>query len=123
VFEDAWRPREVRREGVTGADGLPGAGAASSHLADAVLNLSAGKHSDGLSRLAGIESARGSFGQAGEAIGRVTGTRLGKRQNWQKAPLPACAVTSLCAAARGQARCLGRRNPDTAVDDSDTSAS
>jgi len=62
-------------------------GAASLRPADAVLNLPAGKHSHGLSRLAAIESARGSFGQAGEAIGRVTGTRLGKRQNWQKAPL------------------------------------
>jgi hypothetical protein len=104
--------REERREDVTGADGVArtrvekgrrrglatvfgqvtvtrmayrAPGAASLHPGDAVLNLPAGKHSHGLSRLAAIESARGSFGQAGEAIGRVTGVRLGKRQAEQLA--------------------------------------
>ncbi|MDQ3578952.1 MAG: ISKra4 family transposase [Actinomycetota bacterium] len=48
--------------------------------ADAVLNLPVEKHSHGLRRLAAVESVRGSFTAAGEAIGRVTGHGLGKRQ-------------------------------------------
>ena len=48
--------------------------------ADAVLNLPAERHSHGLRRLAAIESARGSFDAATEAIGRHTGVVVGKRQ-------------------------------------------
>jgi hypothetical protein len=47
---------------------------------DAVLNLPPMRQSAGLSRLAAIEAARGSFDDAGEAIERATGVRLGKRQ-------------------------------------------
>jgi hypothetical protein len=50
-----------------------------------VLNLPAEKHSHGLRRLAAIESARGSFEQAVQAIQRITGQRLGKRQVQQLA--------------------------------------
>ncbi|MCA1682323.1 MAG: ISKra4 family transposase, partial [Actinobacteria bacterium] len=48
--------------------------------ADAALNLPTGKHSHGLRRLAAIEAGRGSFEQAGAALERVTGVRVGKRQ-------------------------------------------
>jgi hypothetical protein len=48
--------------------------------ADAVLNLPPMRQSAGLSRLAAIEAARGSFDDAREAIERATGVRLGKRQ-------------------------------------------
>jgi len=50
------------------------------HPADAVLNLPAEKHSYGLRQLAAIESSRGSFDAAVEAIERGTGQHLGKRQ-------------------------------------------
>lgn len=50
------------------------------HPADAALNLPAEQHSHGLRRLAAIESARGSFEQAGQAITRATGVSVGKRQ-------------------------------------------
>lgn len=50
------------------------------HPADAVLNLPTEKHSHGLRHLAAIESSRGSFDGAVEAIGRATGQNLGKRQ-------------------------------------------
>ncbi|MCA1682297.1 MAG: ISKra4 family transposase, partial [Actinobacteria bacterium] len=99
--------REVRQEVVTGSDAVArraveptherglatvfgqvqvarlayrARGAANLSPADAVLNLPAVKHSHGLRRLAAIESTRGSFQAAGEAIGRVCGTVLGKRQ-------------------------------------------
>jgi hypothetical protein len=55
-------------------------GAANLYPADGVLNLPAGKHSHGLRELAAIEGSRGSFDGAVEAIHRVTGQRLGKRQ-------------------------------------------
>ena len=55
-------------------------GHANLYPADAQLNLPDETHSHGLRRLAAVESARGSFDQAGEAIGRRTGQRLGKRQ-------------------------------------------
>lgn len=48
--------------------------------ADAVLNLPVGRHSHGLRRLAAIEAARGSFEQAGAAVERASGVRVGKRQ-------------------------------------------
>ncbi|HET6951310.1 MAG TPA: ISKra4 family transposase [Acidimicrobiales bacterium] len=50
------------------------------HPADAGLNLPAEKHSHGLRRLAAVESVRGSFADAADAIERTTGQRLGKRQ-------------------------------------------
>ena len=55
-------------------------GVANLHPADAALNLPEGKHSHGLRRLAAIEAARGSFEQAGAAIERASGVRVGKRQ-------------------------------------------
>ena len=48
--------------------------------ADAALNLPRELASHGLRELSAIESSRGSFEEAGEAIGRITGVRLGKRQ-------------------------------------------
>ena len=48
--------------------------------ADAVLNLPVGRPSAGLARLAAVEAARGSYGDAREAIERATGVALGKRQ-------------------------------------------
>jgi hypothetical protein len=55
-------------------------GHANLHPADATLNLPGGRHSHGLRRLAAIESSRGSFDQAVEAIERACGQQLGKRQ-------------------------------------------
>ncbi len=55
-------------------------GEANLHPADAVLNLPAEKHSHGLRQLAAVESSRGSFDGAVEAITRSTGQRVGKRQ-------------------------------------------
>jgi predicted nucleic acid-binding protein len=55
-------------------------GAGDLHLADALLNLPVERHSHGLRRLAAIESSRGSYDDAGAAIWRATGQRLGKRQ-------------------------------------------
>jgi hypothetical protein len=98
--------RERRLEEVVGADGLPRGSAEAGpqrglatvfgevqvrriayrrrgygnlHPADGVLNLPTEKHSHGLRRLAAIESARGSFETAVEAVQRATGQRLGKR--------------------------------------------
>ncbi|MGH2746263.1 MAG: ISKra4 family transposase [Thermoleophilaceae bacterium] len=48
--------------------------------ADGQLNLPRERHSHGLRRLAAIESARGSFDDACEAVGRQTGQTVGKRQ-------------------------------------------
>jgi hypothetical protein len=50
------------------------------HPADGVLNLPTEKHSHGLRHLAAVESARGSFDAAVEAISRTTGQQVGKRQ-------------------------------------------
>jgi hypothetical protein len=55
-------------------------GRANLHPADAALNLPIEKYSHGLRHLAAIESARGSFDGAVEAIERSTGQHLGKRQ-------------------------------------------
>jgi hypothetical protein len=119
--------REERQGRVTGADGLVrtraeagharalatvfgevtvtrmayrAPGAANLYPADAALSLPAEKHSHGLRRLAAIEAARGSFEQAGEAIGRVTGTGLGKRQAEHLARRAAVDVDSFYAARR-----------------------
>ena len=54
-------------------------------LADAGLNLPAEKHSHGLRRLAAVEACRGSFDDATNAIARVTGQTVGKRQTEQLA--------------------------------------
>ncbi|MCA1605915.1 MAG: ISKra4 family transposase, partial [Acidobacteria bacterium] len=48
--------------------------------ADATLNLPTGKHSHGLRHLGAIEAGRGSFEQAGAALERASGVRVGKRQ-------------------------------------------
>jgi hypothetical protein len=50
------------------------------HPADALLNLPEERHSHGLRRVTAIESSRGSFDDAVEAIERICGQRLGKRQ-------------------------------------------
>jgi len=48
--------------------------------ADANLNLPHELHSHGLRELSAIEASRGSFEDATDAVGRVTGVGLGKRQ-------------------------------------------
>jgi len=48
--------------------------------ADGQLNLPRERHSHGLRRLAAVESSRGSFDDACEAVGRQTGQPVGKRQ-------------------------------------------
>jgi hypothetical protein len=55
-------------------------GHANCYPADAQLNLPTEVHSHGLRRLATIESSRGSFEEATEAISRACGQRVGKRQ-------------------------------------------
>jgi len=55
-------------------------GAPNLHPADAALNLPEQRHSHGLRRLAAIESTRGSYDAAAEAIGRATGVAVAKRQ-------------------------------------------
>jgi hypothetical protein len=55
-------------------------GEANLHPADAMLNLPVEKHSHGLRQLAAIESSRGSYEGAVDAIERASGQRLGKRQ-------------------------------------------
>ena len=47
---------------------------------DAALNLPRERHSHGLRELSAIESSRGSFQEAREAIQRASGVQLGKRQ-------------------------------------------
>jgi hypothetical protein len=55
-------------------------GAANLHPADAALNLPEERHSHGLRRLAAVESTRGSYEGAAEAIERATGVAVAKRQ-------------------------------------------
>lgn len=55
-------------------------GASNLHPADAALNLPTELHSHGLRRLAAIESTRGSFDDASQAIERSTGVAVAKRQ-------------------------------------------
>jgi hypothetical protein len=55
-------------------------GHANLHPCDAVLNLPEERHSHGLRRLAAVESSRGSFDDAVDAIGRATGQHVAKRQ-------------------------------------------
>lgn len=55
-------------------------GADNLYPADAQLNLPSGLHSHGLRELAAIESSRGSFDEARQAITRATGATVGHRQ-------------------------------------------
>ena len=55
-------------------------GTSNLHPADGALNLPTELHSHGLRRLAAIESTRGSFEDAAEAIERSTGVAVAKRQ-------------------------------------------
>jgi len=55
-------------------------GAENLHPADAALNLPAERHSHGLRRLAAVESTRGSYDAAAEAMERATGVVVAKRQ-------------------------------------------
>jgi hypothetical protein len=55
-------------------------GHANLYPADGQLNLPQELHSHGLRRLAAVEAARGSFEEATEAISRVCGQKIGKRQ-------------------------------------------
>ena len=75
-------------------------GAANLYPADAVLNLPEDKYSHGLARLAATEAPRGSFGQAGAAITRATGVRIGKRQVEQLTVAAAAGVDAFYAAHR-----------------------
>jgi len=50
------------------------------HPGDAALNLPTEVHSHGLRRLAAVESTRGSYDDAAEAMARATGHQVGKRQ-------------------------------------------
>jgi len=50
------------------------------YVADGVLNLPEEKHSHGLRRMVALETPRGSFDDATDAIRRITGAVLGKRQ-------------------------------------------
>jgi hypothetical protein len=119
--------REERRAQVTGSDGVArtraeaghtrplatvfgqvrvstiayrAPGAANLHPADAALNLPGEEHSHGLRKLAAVEAVRGSFGAAGQAIGRATGVRAGKRQIEQLARRAAADVDGFCATRR-----------------------
>jgi hypothetical protein len=59
------------------------------HPGDAILNLPVERHSHGLRKLAALESPRGSFDDAVDAISRQTGQRLAKRQVEELAGLAA----------------------------------
>ncbi|MGH9154142.1 MAG: ISKra4 family transposase [Acidimicrobiales bacterium] len=67
-------------------------GAANLHPADAALNLPTERHSHGLRRLAAVESTRGSYDAAAEAVGRATGVAVAKRQVEQLAASAAADV-------------------------------
>jgi len=75
--------------------------------ADAGLNLPAGLHSAGLARLAALEAPRGSYQDAREAIERVSGVRLGKRQVEDLTRHAACDVEAFYTARRPEP-CPGR---------------
>jgi|SRR5215211_79764 len=121
---DLLAAREVRRQDVTGADGVArtradtgrqrtlatrfgqvtvsriayrAPGVANLHLVDAALNLPREKHSHGLRKLAAIEAVRGSHEDAAEAITRVTGVKIGKRQVEELALRAAADVDIFCA--------------------------
>lgn len=75
-------------------------GVANLYPADAVLNLPVEKHSHGLRRLAAVESVRGSFVQAADAVQRASGVRLGKRQVEQLAQAAAVDIEAFYTARR-----------------------
>jgi hypothetical protein len=75
-------------------------GAPNLHLADAGLNLPEEKHSHGLRKLAAVESVRGSFGDAAQAIARATGVAIGKRQVEELARRAAADIDAFCAGRR-----------------------
>lgn len=75
-------------------------GAANLHPLDRVLNLPERRRSDGLAKLAVIESARGSFDGAIEAIRRATGVTVGKPQLLSLVERAAVDVTDFYAARR-----------------------
>jgi hypothetical protein len=79
VFGTVWVERLAYR--------APGVG--NLHPADAALNLPVERHSHGLRKLCALESPRGSFDGAIDAIERQTGIRLGKRQVEELAGLAA----------------------------------
>jgi hypothetical protein len=72
------------------------------HPADGSLNLPEEKHSHGLRRWAAIESSRGSFDAAVEAIERTTGQQVGKRQVESLAQRAAADVDDFYAERSGQ---------------------
>lgn len=55
-------------------------GSANLHPGDGALNLPTERHSHGLRRLAAVESTRGSYDDAAEAMERATGVGVAKRQ-------------------------------------------
>jgi hypothetical protein len=72
-----------------------------------VLNLPVERHSHGLRKLAALEAARGSYGDAVEAIERQTGQQLGRRQVQELAQLAASDFEEFYEARRPQ-----RAKPD-----------
>ena len=119
--------REERREAVTGPDGVRrphverghgrglvtvfgevrvmrqayrGRGVRNVHPADAELGLPVEVHSHGLRRLAAVEAVRGSFADAGTAIERACGVRVGRRQLEQLTRAAAVDVDAFYAARR-----------------------
>lgn len=122
--------REERQEVVCGADGVRrthverehgrglitlfgqvrvarqayrGRGVRNVYPADAELNLPREAHSHGLRRLAALESARGSFADAGDAIERAVGVRVGHRQVEQLAQAASVDIDAFYAARRPEA--------------------
>jgi hypothetical protein len=119
--------REVRLQGVVGADAVTrtrvevaherdldtvfgtvvvarkayrAVGASNLHPADSELNLPVGKHSHGVGRLVALEAARDSFAQTRAAIGRYTAASVGKRQIEQLARAAAVDVDAFYAQRR-----------------------
>ncbi len=74
VLGTVFGPVDVTRLAYRGRD------LANLHPADAIANLPRKRHSHGLRYLSAIESSRGSFEGAAEAVFRATGQKLGKRQ-------------------------------------------
>jgi hypothetical protein len=75
-------------------------GARNAHPADEQLNLPAGKHSHGLSRLVALAAARGSLAAACAQVTAQTGCTLGTRQCQQLARQAACDFAGFYASRR-----------------------
>ena len=75
-------------------------GAPNLHPADAALKLPEETHSHGLRKLAALESARGSFGDAAHAITRITAVMTGKRQVEELARRAAADIDAFCTGRR-----------------------